>query len=280
MSTVPDAPPESLRYRRTAGVLAAPREIWRARALVRALAEREVRVLYKQALLGVIWVVLTPVTLMIVLTLVMDRVAAIDTHGVPYALFSYVGLVPWNFYASAVSSGGMALVNQMPLLNKLKCPREVFPLASIAVASFNAVVASAVLVVLFTIEGFAPKATTPLLLIPLALQILLTIAVVLVVSSVTVYVRDVRHALPLLLQLAFFATPVAYGIDAVPENLRPAYALANPIAPIIDSYRQTVLYGSAPDWALLGYGALSTVVLLAVAAKVFRRLEMGFADVA
>jgi ABC-2 type transport system permease protein/lipopolysaccharide transport system permease protein len=277
---VPDEPPAELRFRRPVSVLAAPREVWHARRLIRALAERELRALYKQAVLGVAWAILTPVALMIVLTLFFQRVATIDTQGVPYALFSYIGLVPWNFFSGSVTNGGMALVNQMTLVNKLRCPREVFPLASIAVAGVNSLIASAVLLVLFIVERTAPAITTPLAVIPLAVQLVFTVAVTLLVSSITVYLRDLRHALPILMQLGLFVTPIAYGIDAIPAPWRPLYAIVNPIGPCIDAYRHLVLYGDAPEWGLLGLATLSTAVLAVVAVVVFRRLETGFADVA
>lgn len=277
---IPEAPPESLRFHRPAAVLRAPAEIWRARAIVRALSERELRAFYKQAVLGVAWAVLTPVALMLVLTIFFQRVATIDTNGAPYALFSYLGLVPWNFFSSSVTTGGMSLVNQMALVNKIKCPREVFPLSSIVVAGFNSAIAGTVLLVLFAIDRYAPKATTPLAIFPLIVSIMFTVAVTLIVSCVTVYLRDLRHALPILMQLGFFVTPIAYSMSAIPPNLQVPYSMLNPIAPVIDSYRETILYGNAPNWTLLGAGALSSFVLLLVAVKLFRRLEMGFADVA
>ncbi len=277
---VPDEPPESIRFKRRTPVLRAPGDIWRARALVRALAERELRALYKQAALGVAWAVLTPISLMLVLTIVFQRVANVPTGGVPYSIFAYIGLVSWNFFSGSVTAGGMSLVNQMPLVNKLNCPREVFPLSSIAVTAVNSIIASFVLIILFAINGFAPKITSPVAIIPLVVQIAFTIAITLLVSCTTVYLRDLRHALPIILQLGLFATPIAYGMEQIPEQWRAPYSIVNPLAPIIDSYRQTILYGNMPNWYLLGLGTLSTLVLLIGGLKLFRRLEMGFADVA
>jgi ABC-2 type transport system permease protein/lipopolysaccharide transport system permease protein len=278
--TALDGPPPELRFRRRSAVLHAPAEIWHARLLVRALAERELRALYKQAILGVAWAILAPVALMVVFTVFFQRVATIDTNGVPYALFSYVGLVPWNFFAGSVSTGGLSLINQMTLVNKLNCPREVFPLASIAVNAVNSLIAAAVLLILFAINRFAPAATTPLVIFPIILLCLFTTAVTLIVSSITVYLRDVRHALPIIMQLGLFVTPVVYGMDAVPAQWQNLYSLVNPMAPIIDAMRQTVLYGNAPNWGQLGLGALTTAVVLVGGLKLFRNLEMGFADVA
>jgi len=274
------APAPSQRFKRRATLLKAPAEIWRARMLVRALAERELRALYKQAVLGVAWSVLTPVALMLVFTIFFQRVATIDTHGVPYSLFVYIGLIAWNFFSASLSTGGMSLVNQMHLVNKLKCPREVFPLAYMFVAAFNTVIAGLVLLVLFAVNGFAPKITSPVAILPLIVQLAFTLGVTLIVASVTVYLRDLRHALPILLQLGLLATPIAYGLDQIPENLQPLYSAVNPLGPVIDSYRATILYGTMPNWSLLGIGAVSSFVFLIAGIKLFRRLELGFADVA
>ncbi len=280
MPDVPDSPPPAYRFKRPHQLRRAPVEVWHARLVIRSLVERELRALYKQAALGAAWAVLVPVTLMIVFTVFLQRVANIDTGGVPYALFSYIGLVPWSFFASSVTAGGMSIVQQMSLVNKIRCPREVFPLASVTVAAVNASIATVVLVLLFVLERFPPKATTPLAVFPLVVLVVFTVGVTLYVSAFTVYIRDLRHALPILLQLGLFATPVVYGLDAIPEAWRPWYCLVDPMAPVIDGLRQTVLYGNAPNWLYLGLGASTSVALLVSASAVFRRLETGFADVA
>lgn len=277
---IPDAPDPALRFRQPPALLAAPGEVWRARQLIRALAERELRALYKQAVLGVAWAVLTPVALMIVFTIFFQRLSPVDTSGVPYPLFVYIGLVAWSFFSASVSNGGLSLVSQMNLVNKIKCPREVFPLSYVAIAAFNTLIASAVLLVLFAINRFMPKPTSVLAVLPFIVQLAFTVGLTLVVASVTVYLRDLRHALPILLQIGLLATPVAYGLDQIPEALRPWYCLVNPMGPVIDSYRQTVLYGNAPNWTYLGLGALSSAVVLVGGLRLFRRLEQGFADVA
>jgi ABC-type polysaccharide/polyol phosphate export permease len=168
----------------------------------------------------------------------------------------------------------------MPLLNKVYCPREVFPIASVCVAGIDTTIATSVLALLFVLEGFAPHATTVWLPVLLLVQVAFTVGVVLLVSSLLVYLRDLRHLLSIGLQLALFATPVAYGIEAIPEERRSLYALLNPLAPVIDGYRRTILYGQAPDWGLLGLGAITATVLLVGGSVVFKKLETGIADVA
>jgi ABC-2 type transport system permease protein/lipopolysaccharide transport system permease protein len=274
------APPEEWRFKRKLRLRASMRELWRARELLTTLAERDLRVRYKQAYLGAAWALVTPVLMMIVFTLIFRRVAHVDTNGVPYPLFSYLGLLPWGFFSSSVSSGGMSLLSNNSLLNKVYCPREVFPLYNIVVAGVDMAVASTVLLILFPLMGYAPKLTSfwvPLLFL---VQLAFTVGVTLIVSSSLVYLRDLRQVVPLILQLGLFATPVAYGMSFIPAKFRLLYAVLNPLAPAIDGYRRAVLYGQAPEWHLLIPAAGSAAVVLLVGYVMFKRLETHFADVA
>ena len=271
-------PPRELRFRRPLRPLAIAREVWRARALVRALAVREFLIRYKQAVLGVAWAVLAPLALMGLMTLVFQRVARVDTGGVPYSLFALMGLLPWTFFSVAVAQGGQSLLLNGPLVKKVACPREVYPFASILVAGVDSLVSLSGLAAVFAVTGFAPKTTAIWVPVLALLQVAFVVGVVLVVSSVIVYVRDVRHALPLLLQLGLFATPVAYGVEAIPERLQWVYAAVNPLVAVIDGYRRTVLLGEAPAWELAVPGAVTATVVLLGGYVMFKRLETSFAD--
>ncbi len=273
-------PPPELRFKRRLRARTAVAELWRSRELVRTLVERELRARYKQTILGFSWAILIPVVYMLVFTLFFRRVADVDTEGVPYALFTYVGLLPWTFFSSSVSLGGTSILSNLSLLNKVYCPREVFPLASTGVAAVDTTIATSVLAVLFVVNTFMPAATIVWVPVLLAVQLAFTLGVVLLLSSLIVYLRDVRHLLPIALQIGLFATPVAYGLDSIPAGFRPAYALLNPLAPVIDGYRRTILYGHPPEWGLLGLGAITAVVALVGGYLLFKRLETRFADVA
>jgi ABC-2 type transport system permease protein/lipopolysaccharide transport system permease protein len=259
-------PPAEIRFRRKISMLGGLRELWANRELVRTLAERELRARYKQAALGFAWAMLVPLALMVVFTVFFNRVAQIDTNGVPYALFSYVALVPWAFFSQAVNIGGLSLVNNNQLLNKVYCPREVFPLAGTSVA--------------LVIYGFAPKATSVWVPVLLLIQLAFTTGLVMLLSGLIVYIRDIRHTLPILLQLGLFATPVAYGIDAIPPSFLRLYATINPLVGVIDGYRRTILFGEPPDWGLVLPGAVTSFVLLIAGYHLFKRMETNFADVA
>jgi ABC-type polysaccharide/polyol phosphate export permease len=277
---IPAAPPPEIQFRFKLNVLAAIRELWQARTLVRTLAERDFRIRYKQTVLGLAWAVLTPLALMIVFTVFFQRVAKVDTGGAPYALFAYLGLLPWTFFSTSVSQGGQTLVTNSQLLNKVYCPREVFPLASVVVGGIDTSIAVLVLGLLFVVTGYAPRATSVWVPVLLAVQVAFTFGVTLVISAVLVFFRDLRHVLPIVLQLGLFATPVAYGMNVVPASLQVLYSAANPLAPVIDGYRRTVLLGLPPNWHLLGPGAVTALAVLAIGYVLFKRLEPGFADYA
>lgn len=275
-------PPREIMFRRRIKLAASLRELVEYRVLTLTLAERDLRARYKQAFLGWAWAILTPLMLMFVFTFVFTKFAKVNSGGVPYALFAYVGLVPWTFFSNAVNGGGMSLVSNMPLLNKMYCPRETFPLAAMAVAAVDALLSVGVLVIIFVVEGYKPH--IQLLYAPLLLlvELVFTIAVALAVSAILVYLRDLRHALPLLLQVALYATPVAYGLNAIAKSRTfvLVYSALNPLAPVIDGLRRTVLHGQQPDWVPLGLGAGTSVLLLVVAYTLFKRLETGMADIA
>jgi ABC-type polysaccharide/polyol phosphate export permease len=271
-------PSPEILFRYKLRIAAAVQEVWQARELIRTLAERDFRIRYKQAVLGFAWALLTPFAMMVVFTVFFQRVARVDTGGVPYPLFAYLGLLPWTLFTTSVTQGGQSLIANNQLVNKLYCPREVFPIASVMTAVIDVSIAVLPLGVLFAIMGFVPKVTSLWVPVMLAVQLAFTFGVTLFTSAVLVYFRDVRHALPIILQLGLFATPVAYGLEVVPASLRVAYSAVNPLAPVIDGYRRAVLYGLPPNWQLLVPGALTALGMLALGYVMFKRLEPGFAD--
>jgi ABC-type polysaccharide/polyol phosphate export permease len=273
-------PSPDLRFRRRLSPGRAMAQLWHARELIRTLAERELRARYKQAVLGFAWAVVTPLALMAVFTLFFNRLANIDTGPAPYALFAYLGLLPWTFFSTSVNQGGQSLILNIPLLNKVSFPREVFPIASVAVAGLDMAVALGALGVLFVITGFVPRATSAWVPLLLLIQVAFTLGIAMVASAMIVYLRDLRHALPVFLQLGLFATPVAYGIDVVPARFQQLYVVVNPLAAVIDGYRRTVLFGQGPRWDLVIPAAVSAFVVIVIGFLVFKRMETGFADVA
>jgi len=276
---IPLAPPAELRFRARIGLPRFISDLVRSRELVRTLAERDIRARYKQAILGFTWVFVQPLSLLLVFMFLARHVASVNTHGVPYPIYAYIGLLPWQFFSSALSVGGLSLVTNSALLNKVYCPRQVFPTAGVMVAAVDATLATLVLVVLFIVDGFTPKATSYYVPLILLVQIAFTLAICVAVSAIVVYVRDVKNVLPLVLQIGLFATPVAYEMTKFPASWRVPYSIINPLGPVIDAYRRTVLLGKPPVWSQFGAGAASAMIMLVLAAAMFSKSERGMADV-
>jgi ABC-type polysaccharide/polyol phosphate export permease len=278
----PSGPRPEIWFRRQIGLITPIKELWEFRELTFTLAERDLRVRYKQAALGVAWAVIAPVVMMVAFTVLFNRFAKINTGGAPYALFSYLGLLPWTFFSNSVSQGGLSLVSNVPLLNKLYCPREVFPIAAIADAAVDALIATCLLAILFPITGFAPKAQVYYVPLFVIVLIMFTVGVTLAVSAILVYMRDLRLALPLLIQVGLFVTPVVYGTSSISHSkvFLIMFSAINPLVPVIDGLRSSVLNGMAPNWASLGAGAVSSLLYLMGGFLLFKRLETGMADIA
>jgi len=273
-------PPAELRYRHQFRVGPALREVWAVRELVRTLTERDLRARYKQALLGFAWAVVPAVASVVLFTVLFDRVADIDTAGAPYALFTYFGVLTWNFFSNSVNTGGSSLVGNVAILNKVACPREVFPLTSVVTAAIDWAVVAALGIVLFAVVGEVPHIEALWAPLYLTIQVGFTLGLVLLLSSVIVFLRDLRHALPLLLQLGLFATPVVWNLQSIQGDARVVYAFFNPLGTVIDGLRRTALLGQGPDWTLVAASSASTILLLSGGYWVFKRLEPGIADVA
>jgi len=278
-----DAPVPQLMFRRRVRPFAMVRELWGSRDLITVLTERDLRVRYKQTKMGFAWAFATPVLMMIVFTVFFGKAVDIDTNGAPTALFFYVGLLPWTFFASSVSSGSVSIITNLSLINKVYCPREVFPLAAIVTAAVDTLIATSILALLFIGYGEMPRSTAVWVPLLLLIQVAFTVGITLILSSMVVYLRDLRNILPMVVQFAMFATPVAYSFDdneKFSPTFRTVASIVNPLVPIIDGYRRTILDGEAPRLGLLAISAGVTVVSLIGGYLLFKRLETGFADVA
>jgi len=273
-------PPRELLFRRHLRLGQIMTDLWASREAIRSLAERDWRARYKQAVLGLGWAVLTPVMLMLVFTLVFQHGAHVTTAGEPYPLFAYLGLLPWTFFSTSVSQGVLAIVGNNALLNKVYFPREVFGIAKVVVALTDMAISALVLIILFGINAFVPKPTSfwvvPLMLIMLTF----TSGLAIFLSGVSVYLRDIRQLVPILLQLGLFVTPVAYDLTFIPSSLRAAYVAVNPLGAVIDGFRRSVLLGKPPHAGLTLIAAASSLVYFAAGYAAFKRMEKGLADVA
>jgi ABC-type polysaccharide/polyol phosphate export permease len=253
------------------------RTLWRHRGLIGYLALRDLKVRYRQATLGILWVLVQPVATVVIFTFVFDRLARIDTGNVPYPLFALTGMVTWTYFSTAVSRGSEVLVGNPNLVTKVYFPRITAPAAGLLSPALDLAVSMLLLVGLMTYYGVWPG--LPVLAVPLWLLFLLatSFAFCLWLSALNVRYRDVRHALAPLLQLWLFASPVAYPATLLTGWAKYAYAL-NPMVGVLELGRWSLLGAPWPGWMLAVSVATATLVLVTGLAH-FRRAERTFADV-
>jgi lipopolysaccharide transport system permease protein len=247
------------------------------RDLLAAWTLREIRVRYKQSVIGGLWAVLQPLSLMIVFTVVFSVIARVPTGGIPYPIFSYSGLLPWTFLATSITFAVPSLVNNMQLVTKIFFPREILPIASVGAAFLDFCVASTLFVGMMIF--YRVPLTWMLLWVPplLVVQILLTLGVVLLLSAANVFYRDIRFVIPLMLQVWMYASPIIYPVTMVPEEFRTLYML-NPMAGLIDSYRRVILDGEAPVLQYIALSAGVSVLLFVAGYLYFEHSKATFAD--
>jgi lipopolysaccharide transport system permease protein len=253
------------------------RELWSYRELLYFLTWRDIKVRYKQTVLGVAWAILQPVVSMLVFTLFFGKLAHMPSDGIPYPIFAYAGLLPWTFVSNAVSGAGDSLVGSAALITKVYFPRLVIPCAAVCAAMLDFAIAAVVLFTLMLWYGMAFH-WVALMLAPLAaIAALLAAAVGMCMSALNVKYRDVRYALPFMTQVWMFATPIIYPASIVPAKWRWILAL-NPLTGVIEGFR-SALFGRPFHLADLAAAAVITLTGLVYAAYAFRRMERQFADI-
>jgi len=255
------------------------REIWNYRELLYFLTKRDIKVRYKQTVLGGLWAIIQPAFTMIVFTLFFGRLAKIPSEGMPYPIFVYVGLLPWTYFANSVAASGNSLVGSANLITKIYFPRLIVPASASLAGLLDFFVAMFVLGVLMIHYSFVPSAIG-ILLFPflVALTFLCALGVGLWLSAMNVQYRDIRYAIPFLVQLWMFVSPVIYPVSMVREKYQWLLAL-NPMGGVIKAYRASILGHQPIDWPLLGLSTLIIVLILFSGLFYFRRMERVFADV-
>ena len=271
--------PETIRLQPTRGFgrVLAPRELWRYRDLALQLAARDVTVRYRQTALGAAWAVLQPVGFMVVFTLFFGKLAGVSSDGLPYALFSLTGLVPWTFFSTVMILGADSLVVNEALVSKIYFPRIFLPAGTVAAGLVDFAVSFVVLLVIVLVWGFVPS--WPILILPLLLAMLIATAlgVASAFAAVNVRFRDVRYVVPFLTQMWLFATPIAYPSSLLDEPWRTVSAL-NPMVGVVEGFRWAVLGHVDAPIALIAVSAASALALLAAGLAYFDRVEREFAD--
>jgi lipopolysaccharide transport system permease protein len=258
------------------------RPVWRYRELLYFLVWRDIKARYKQTLLGMLWIVLQPVVSMIVFSFLFGELLKVPSDGVPYPVFAYTALLPWNYFASSLTRSSTRLVDSSHLITKVYFPRLIIPISGVLSGLVDFVIAFFVLVALMGYYRIVPTPAVALVPAFLALAMLTALGFGLWLSALNVRFRDVTHIMPFLVQIWMYLTPVVYGSTLVPERFRLLLGL-NPMTGVVEGFRWALLGGRLLDGQLTASAvALSVtvcVLVLATGAVFFRYSERTFADV-
>jgi lipopolysaccharide transport system permease protein len=252
-------------------------EIWEFRELLYFLVWKEVKIRYKQSLVGAAWAVVQPLFTMFIFTFLFSRVVSVDTEGIPYPIFSYTGLVLWTYFSNSVNHGSNSLIANAALVTKVYFPRALIPLASCLAGLLDLAIASIILVAMMFYFHVAITILIVLFLVPVLLTFILASGLTFWLSAVNVRYRDVVFLVPFFIQLLLFATPILYSASNLPAGWEWTLQF-NPLAGIM-SLQRGVYLGTAVDWYLVGCSVLITAVLFVVGLYYFRQYERDFADV-
>jgi lipopolysaccharide transport system permease protein len=254
------------------------RELWRYRELIYFLAWRDVKVRYKQTALGVAWAVLQPALATVVFTLFLGRLARLSSDGIPYPLFVYTALVPWMYFANAVTNASSSLVKNTELISRVYFPRLVIPLAAVLGGLVDLAISFALLIPFFVAYKVMP--TERMLLVPVFIffVVITALAVSIWFATLDVQYRDVRYALPFLVQIWLFATPIVYPATLVADRFRWLYGL-NPMSGVVEGLRWSLVGHAPPPVPLISVSAAMVMAILVSGVFYFRRAERSFADV-
>ena len=254
------------------------RGVWEYRELVWFLIWRDIKVRYKQASLGIAWAVIQPVMTMLVFTLIFGRLAQLPSDGLPYPVFTFTALLPWQLFSGALTGSANSVVNSASLISKVYFPRLVIPIASVMATLVDFTISFGVLLGLMAWYGISLRLAVVVLPLLVMLALAIALAVGLWASALNVRYRDVRHVMPFVVQFWLLASPVAYSTSLITSpTWRAVYSL-NPMVGVIEGFRWAVL-GSTPPSVLVVPSVLVTGVLLATGLFFFRRTEASFADV-
>jgi lipopolysaccharide transport system permease protein len=254
------------------------RELWRYRELIYFLVWRDIKVRYKQTLLGAAWAILQPFLTMVVFSVFFGELVGMPTGGVPYPIFSYTALLPWQLFEGGISKAGASLVASRNLLTKVYFPRMSVPLAPVVAGLVDFALAFLVLLGMMVYYGMRPTFAVLTLPLFLVLAMITALGAGLWLAALNVSYRDVGYVIPFLVRVWFFTTPITYAISIVPAAYLPLYAL-NPMVGVVEGFRWALLGSAAPSiWLVLPSVAVS-IALLVSGALYFRRMERTFADV-
>lgn len=254
-------------------------EVWRYRSLLFILAWRDIKVRFKQTVIGAAWALLRPLLTLIILTLVFSHIARLPSEGnAPYVLLVLSGLLPWQFFAAGLSDAANSVTDNEKIVSKIYFPRLVIPVSALAVCLVDFGIALLILVAIFAFYGFAPEWNLLALPLVLLFAVLAALGPGLLLAALNVKYRDFRYVVPFIVQMGIYVSPVAYSTSLVPQAWRTLYYL-NPMAGLIDAFRWTVLGSNfSPWWPGVGLSLGVLLTLLVAGVLYFRATERSFAD--
>ena len=254
------------------------RELWEYRELLFFFVWRDIKVRYRQTVMGVLWAIIQPIFTMVIFSLFFGRLASIPSDGLPYPIFSYAALVPWTFFANALAQASNSLVVNANMVKKIYFPRLALPIATVLAGVVDFALAFVVLIGIMLFYGLTP--TVNIIWLPFfgLLALVTSLGVSLWLSAMNVQFRDVRYTIPFLTQAWLFVTPIAYPSSLLPEPWRTVYGL-NPMAGVVEGFRWALLGTDTTPGKIIIVSALVAVTLFISGAFYFRRMEQSFADV-
>ena len=252
-------------------------EVWRRRELLFHMTVRHLRGQYKQSILGYAWAFVNPLSLMLTLSFVFSVIVKVNTGGIPYPLFILIGLLPWNFFSSAVSSATDSITGASSLVTKVYFPRELLPTAAVLTKVVDLALGLIILVGMMAYYGYPPEWTLAWVPVLFAIHLVFILGLALPLAALNLFFHDVRFLVGVVLTLWFYITPVIYPVDLVPDKYRILFDL-NPNSLFINAYRRVVLQGVSPGEDRLLLGLTVAVLTFIVGYFLFKRMESGFAD--
>ena len=253
------------------------KELGEYRDLFFFLAWRNIKVMYAQTILGFAWAIIRPLVQIVVFTVIFGKVAQVSTEGVPYFLYSSVAIIPWTYMAQAMSESSQSLITQQNMLGKIYIPRLIFPIIPIISRSVDFGIS--VFIILAVMLYYQVMPTWNLLFTPLFILLMAAVpaSIGLWMSSLAIRFRDIRHAMPFIIQMLIYTAPIVYSASAIPEKYRILYSL-NPIVGVIEGYRACLL-GTPMPWSYILPGIITSIILLVSGSLYFRRMERIIVDV-
>ena len=251
------------------------KDLYKYRELLRTSVKKEIRGKYKGAWLGVLWSYLNPILMLIVYSFVFSKIMKIEIEN--YSMFLFTALIPWTFFTVSISQGSLSTVANGNLMKKVYFPREIIPISSVTANSVNFLISSLIVLVSLIVSGVGLSAYALFFPLILVIQYILILGITFITSSLTVYARDLEHIISVFLMALFYATPIVYSLDMIPDQYKFIMNL-NPMAPIIQGYRDILFYQKLPNFGSLGIVfAISTIILL-IGYVLFKRFEKNFVE--